>query len=440
MTLRFRRVLYLIFIAIFLVIAPLMMFYAWGLRYNFDKGRIEKTGVFYIKSYPKNAGIYLNGKLQKRQTPSQINRLLANNYSVKVEKDGYFTWQKNLPIFPQSTTFVEDITLFKNNLKPTLVLAGNFSKFKVSPDESKLALLQNDAGQAKLIHFNLIGNSQKELFTSKTPLALDTWCNGSHKLIVASGKDYLIVNVESGKTDSLYSLTNNYFSEVQCDFYNDNIFYALSQGKLYEIDLIQKKIKILTEDKILSYLPWKTKILYIANADGKYTLKELNKSEDMLVMPASTHYEFLPSAQNYIAILDHNENLAYIIDPENNQPYKKVIKNIYALRWYDKQFVYWNDFELWVDYPESNQAIFIERASNPVQNAFWHSAFTYIFGQIDNKLKIYELDSRDTRNVHDLLDLTAQTQDNIFVNKKGDKLFLLTEAESQSGLFTVVIQ
>src|SRR3989339_292510 len=308
MTLRFRRVLYLIFIAIFLVVAPLMMFYAWGLRYNFDKGRIEKTGVFYIKSYPKNAGIYLNGKLQKRQTPSQINRLLANNYSVKVEKD------------------------------------GNFSKFKVSPDESKLALLQNDAGQAKLIHFNLIGNSQKELFTSKTPLALDTWCNGSHKLIVASGKDYLIVNVESGKTDSLYSLTNNYFSEVQCDFYNDNIFYALSQGKLYEIDLIQKKIKILTEDKILSYLPWKTKILYIANADGKYTLKELNKSEDMLVMPASTHYEFLPSAQNYIAILDHNENLAYIIDPENNQPYKKVIKNIYALRWYDKQFVYWNDF------------------------------------------------------------------------------------------------
>ena len=418
------------------------MFYSFGYRYNFEKSRIEKTGVFFIKSYPKNASIYLNDKLQKRKTPTQINRLLANNYNLRVEKEGYYSWSKNLPIYPQTTTFAEDITLFKKGLKPNLMIEGNFSEIKPALNLQKMILVENLNPGSNLIYHNLLSNKNTSLTSSKNLLKTSSWCNSNNKIIVKDGNDYLIINVESGNVDSLLNLTKNYFINVQCDFYNDNVFYALQNKKLYEIDLVQRKITKLTDDIVLSFTSWKSKIIYIALVDNKYILKSLSgeNSTELLVMPTSLDYTFIQSNQNYLAILDKDEKIVYIIDPEANQPYKTIIKQVNDLAWYDKQFIYWNEFELWAYYPESQESIFIERASTPIQNAFWHSAFTYVFGQINNILKVYELDGRDSRNVHEILTLTDDTKDNIFVNKKGDKLYWLSTINDQMGLFEVEIQ
>jgi len=91
MTLQKRRILYSFFILLFLIIAPILIFYSLGYRYNFIKGNIEKTGVVFLKSFPKSAKIYLNNELQSDKTPTQITNLLSNTYDVRVEKEGYHT-------------------------------------------------------------------------------------------------------------------------------------------------------------------------------------------------------------------------------------------------------------------------------------------------------------------------------------------------------------
>ena len=48
MNLRYRRMLYLAFIAVFLAAAPLIILYAAGYRYNFKRQKIEKTRIIYI--------------------------------------------------------------------------------------------------------------------------------------------------------------------------------------------------------------------------------------------------------------------------------------------------------------------------------------------------------------------------------------------------------
>src|SRR3989339_1743380 len=101
MNIRVTRVVYSIFILIFLGLSAYLLFYGLGYRFNFDKNTIEKTGALFIKSYPRGANIYVNEKIYKDKTPAVVNRLLANNYQIKVAKEGYHDWQKTLTVYPR---------------------------------------------------------------------------------------------------------------------------------------------------------------------------------------------------------------------------------------------------------------------------------------------------------------------------------------------------
>lgn len=442
MNLRTRRLIYLTFTIIFLVIAPFLIYYALGYRYNFTKKRLEKTGVIYIKSYPRHAEIYLNNKLYPEKTPTQINRLLANNYQIKIVKDGYFPWSKTLPVFPQATTFIEDATLFKNQLKSVPLSLAEYQQLAVSPDVTKAILLEKRLSDNVLHLYNLLNNEDTVVYQTPLKLTVDSWCPNSNKVIVKKNLDYLILNAESLAVTSFYDLFKRNFEQVKCDYYNDNIIYGLKDGYLYQLDLLAKKITLLLNERVINFLPWKTQLIYLTSINDKYYLKSFfnQKSESILILPWSNHYQFYPSAGKEFALLDQDEAQAYLINPDDSQPLHRILKNIISLKWYDKQMIYWNDFELLVYYPESNETILLERTSLPIQNAFWHPAYTYVFGQINNLLKIYELDSRDQRNIYELMSVSDLTKDNTFINKKGDTLYLITTVDNQSGFYKVEIQ
>ena len=52
-----RRTIYILFIVIFLIAAPLVVLYSEGYRYNLKRGKIQKTGILIISSLPKKADI-----------------------------------------------------------------------------------------------------------------------------------------------------------------------------------------------------------------------------------------------------------------------------------------------------------------------------------------------------------------------------------------------
>ena len=83
MTLPFRRIVYIAFIIIFLIITPIIILYTAGYRYNFQKHRIQKTGILILKSNPAGASIYLNGELKKEKTQARIANLLPDDYNLK---------------------------------------------------------------------------------------------------------------------------------------------------------------------------------------------------------------------------------------------------------------------------------------------------------------------------------------------------------------------
>ena len=111
MSLGFRRLFYLLAIVIFLIAAPAIVLYTAGYRYDFKKHQIQLTGSLYIKTFPDNVEIYLNDKLVSNSTPFRVSHLLPNQYQIKIKKDGFDSWYKNLEVQPGKATFAENICL-----------------------------------------------------------------------------------------------------------------------------------------------------------------------------------------------------------------------------------------------------------------------------------------------------------------------------------------
>ena len=88
-------VLILFFITIRTVVAIL---YAKGYRFlpQNGKGMIEGTGLLVLTSKPDGAKVLVNNHFTTA-TNNTIN-LQPGNYDVKIQKDGYFTWEKTIII------------------------------------------------------------------------------------------------------------------------------------------------------------------------------------------------------------------------------------------------------------------------------------------------------------------------------------------------------
>ena len=153
MNLKYRRILYLSFFAIFLAIAPALIIYSTGYRYNLKKNKFEKTGILYLDSMPKGAEIYFDEKYQG-QTPARFSRLLPDQYLVEIKKNGYSFWQQKLEIKSNLTTFKRDVILFKKNL-PINIINGEINILSLVPDQEKIIYSVINRGIEELKIYNL---------------------------------------------------------------------------------------------------------------------------------------------------------------------------------------------------------------------------------------------------------------------------------------------
>ena len=101
-----RRFIFAFFVAVFLISAPLVVLYTAGYRLNISNHRLFQTGVLAITTYPRGANMYVNNQVLAQRTPYVIQRLVVNQYHLKLDKKGYHAWEQNVGIQEGKTTYV----------------------------------------------------------------------------------------------------------------------------------------------------------------------------------------------------------------------------------------------------------------------------------------------------------------------------------------------
>jgi len=139
MTPKKRAALFLTCLFLFLLIAPSAIFYSQGYRIDFNPPagglKIVQTGGIFLKVEPKQATVFVDEKLKKKTDflfgTILIKNLLPGWHKIRVEKNGFHSWEKNLEIKEKEVTEAKNIILIPQNPKFTVLTQGikNFSDF-----------------------------------------------------------------------------------------------------------------------------------------------------------------------------------------------------------------------------------------------------------------------------------------------------------------------
>jgi len=452
MTLSQRRVLYTIFILLFIVITPLISLYASG--YKFGSGfNLQKTGMLVIDTEPRGAKIYLNGKIEKNffrsvltnnqsliTTPAKIKNLLPGEYDVKLETSGHWTWQKKLKIESGKTTFIEDVDLFKNNL-PLIVKHDVYKNIILSPDKTNLLTLANKG-------IDLIKIENEEIITVATSSAHASSTDGAAAWS-ANGRwvlagDNLINIQEPKKPQSIKKILGQNISELKWDADDDNRLYYKNGDAVYYYDIFTKKSQLIRKNNNLAeFISAGNYLYYIERTNYSNSFNVWNINENSLIRTINipfSNYSFLDTRNNIISLYDTSSNLLYIINPfAPIKPLVETIKSVKNTHWIDDdKLLYSTDFEIWMLDTRSGDKILLTRISNIIKDVFWHPNNRHIIFATNKNINILELDNREKHNITKLVEL--ENISSPILTEKGDTLYFYSKIGNQEGLYKLAIQ
>jgi hypothetical protein len=306
-------------IFVFLILlTTLIVLYGKGYRIDIQKGQpqISKTGILHVTSDPTGAQVLIDDHLTTA-TNNSIN-LSPGKYNIKITKDGYSQWQKDIEIKKEVVSNA-DATLFPK--APTLQSISTFGVHSVviDPTGTKLAfkISSQSAIQRNGIYvFDMTSksfpvlagqSSSTQIVSDPTDIFLDAQLSWS-----PDGKQVLATINQNTENPTYYLLNADSMNETPQDItaiYSNQIDTWKSQ----RLDKEKARIKSLkpaiqkfanTYFRILSWSPDETRILYQASESATMPvfLKTRRIGNNLL-------YEQRTLEKNSIYVYDRNEDI-----------------------------------------------------------------------------------------------------------------------------------
>jgi hypothetical protein len=170
---RSRTLLFLGFVFIFVAAIPPIVFYTQGYRVDIDQRGIVKTGGIDIIARPLDALVFLDGEFKDGTNfffrSTFLNNILPGEHSLRVEKDGYHTWQKMVAVLEGQVTKFPSVQLFPKELSRSII-ATNLSDVHASPNNQlvlalhKTAPSETTSAATSLILLNMETGAQTSLY------------------------------------------------------------------------------------------------------------------------------------------------------------------------------------------------------------------------------------------------------------------------------------
>ncbi len=384
-----RRLLPWLFAIIFLIFAPILVFYTAGYRWNPKKGVVERNGTVIVDTKPTGADIYLNRQKSEAKTPATLQNTAPGTYLIQLEKEGYHPWKKTLSVLPEMVTFANKIILWPV-MEPEKIEDSQITKLFSSPDNKVIAGFKRRTENEQEIFVYEKGATTKTLRINSDikPLSASWNQDATAAIVRGYASDTMITwlmtlsplqftALPEGsyhfEKSELVGMDNNFKISL-----NKNGSLAKSNGAQYTVDEYG--------DYAIKKMP----------AEDNLILVTAKNAEEGLILPRG-NWRFYALDKNEILLNDGNEWLKLSISAYPFTSTQAKADKVYPLT-LNKQTVYLltQSNELYIWEPEKEPEL-LYRQSEVITGAGWHPQGFDIFYATQNEIRMLNLDNRDGR-------------------------------------------
>ena len=267
-------------ILFFMVLATiLVVYYGKGYRIDFNKGAatIAGTGLLVTTSSPDGAQVFINGHLTTA-TANTIN-LAPGTYDVKIVKEGYLPWEKNLVVKNEVVTKA-DALLFPT--APKLESITNLGALNPVIDPSRTKIAYTVASQSAVKNgIYILDTTSRPILTlqSSSSQIINDTVNTFSKAQLQWSPDgsEILASIPGVSSNTNYLLQANGYnqnpqdvSETMASVNADWDRQRLEKEKSLTDALPSKLKKIVVSNfQVIDWSPDETKILYVASQSAE---------------------------------------------------------------------------------------------------------------------------------------------------------------------------
>ncbi|MBU2539901.1 hypothetical protein KJ786_01970 [Patescibacteria group bacterium] len=264
---RTRFILFSTFIVIYLILSPLIIFYSLGYRFDFTQMKIVSTGGLYLKIWPGDAQINIDGKIDKKtgvfSNEALIQGLFPKKYNIIIKKDGHSAWEKNLEIKDRQVTSVDNVTLIKENILFEKI-KDNIKSFYLSPNRDLILLIDSTEYSFSINDTQTMAEKNSFLLPESTEknVGVVSWDENLKIIMLEANNNYFLIDynklgVIKPKTTSFES-TNDLVS-------GGKLTFKKVDGYIYLLDKETNKFSGFYQAKDIIFSPDESKFLFFNN-------------------------------------------------------------------------------------------------------------------------------------------------------------------------------
>lgn len=446
------RLILLIFCALlFFFIAPLVLFYSQGYRFDFDEKKFVGTGGLYIQISNTSAEIYLNGKFIRKTgflaNTALIRNLLPKKHDIEIRKIDFWSWKKTLSIEEKKVTRAENILLIKKGISFN-TLTQNTDDFLFSEDGKKILLRKITEEEKWLFEeLSLENGTKREILTEEDLVELTQLPAGITDWKWDSPKNRVLLQMTFGEKISYFLLDYTPQTSVlsKIDFLdekaenisfnpkNNDEFFYLKDRVMFKADLQNRKDAGQTFlNNLVTFKTTEDDIIWLSTSGFLFktdysgqTREALNRKPFFIQKEKKYKIEI----QNSELFLLENNDLYYL---SAEGALEKVLEGVQGMKFSpdSRKAVYWNDHEIWIlEFESKYKKVFLTRFSKKIGDCFWLTPYYLIFN-VEEEIKISEIDNRDKLNIVNLHEENlGENKENlkIFYNELNKKLYILNQ-------------
>jgi len=306
MTLKTRRILFYALIALFIVSGTSVIFYSSGWRLDFETLTISRLGALFFEIQPDHATISIE------KTPYQFNPgllksglLIANlfpkTYTVKVVKEGYQPWTKELRVRPSLVTEVSPILLIPEKIDLGAAVETDISDFWVGP---KHLIVKKENGELYLNKEKIVGNQ------------IVQWSKDGNEAITALNSQYFYINLQKPNSalnvslifDSLRDGSDQSpIQRIYFDSFNENNLMLITYRQWYRLNLKKQTLATIYEKAPEAVAVNGNEFIFSDQNSVIAYNPSLNAITRLFTVDAGI--QELSASNDFITVLDKNKNL-----------------------------------------------------------------------------------------------------------------------------------